>query len=96
MELQYVCYYLHIVENKQAKSQSSSTSSFRVIGILSRTRNLHDLKKFAYTTESAKFEMVITQKLFELQPYGLTCVVILILIDNISVELKNMSATCLG
>ena len=31
----------------------------------------------ATTTESAIFEVVITQQLFELQPYGLTCVVIL-------------------
>ena len=27
--------------------------------------------------ESTKFEMIITQKLFELQPFGLTCVVML-------------------
>ena len=49
----------------------------------------------AKTTESAKFEMVITQKLFELEPYGLPCVVILICIlsGKILVELKNMSAT---
>ena len=58
------------------------TSDFRpifqyVIGILSRTKNLHDFRKLAKMTESTKFEMVITQKLFNLQPYGLTCVVIL-------------------
>ena len=49
------------------------------------------------TTESTKYEMVITQKL-EPRPYGLTCVVILTcgLIGNFFVELKNMSATCLG
>ena len=37
---------------------------------------------------TTKFEMVITQKLFELQLYGLTCVVILTcgLIGNIFVE----------
>ena len=42
--------------------------------------------------------MVITQKLFKLQPYGLTCVVILTCgcIDNILVELKNVSATCIA
>ena len=65
------------MDNKQVQSQSSSTNSFRVIGILSRTRNLHDFPKVATTTESTKFEMIITQKLFKLQPYGLTCVVIL-------------------
>ena len=46
-------------------------------------------------TGSAKFEMVITQKLFELQPYGLTHVVILTcgLIGQFWVEFENMSAT---
>ena len=46
-------------------------------------------------TESAKFEMVITQKLFKLQPYGLTCVVMLTcgLTGKMLVELKHMSAT---
>ena len=39
--------------------------------------------------------MVITQKLFELQPYEFKCVVILNcgLIGNILVEFKNMCAT---
>ena len=38
-----------------------------VFGILIRT-NLHDFRKFAKTTVFAKFEMVITEKLCELQP----------------------------
>ena len=44
---------------------------------LSRTRNICDFRKLEKMTGSAKFEIIITQKLFELQPYGLTCVVIL-------------------
>ena len=53
------------------------------------------ISEVAKTTESAKFEMVITQKLFELQPYGLTRVVMLTcrLTGKILVEFKNMSAT---
>ena len=84
------------MENKHTKSQSSSTNSFWVVGILSRTRNLHNFRKLAKTTESTKFEMVIT--LTELQPYGLTCVVILIcgLTGKCLNEFKNLSATRLG
>ena len=48
--------------------------------------------------ESAKFEILLTRTLYELQPYGLTCMVISIcgLIGNILVGLKNMGATFLG
>ena len=42
-----------------------------------RTRNRHDLQTFSKMTLTGKIEMVITQKLFELQPNDLTCVVIL-------------------
>ena len=85
-----------LVVNKQA-SKSSCTNNFLVIYMLSRTRNLHDFRQIGMT-ESTKYEQVITQKQFELQPYGLTCVVILTcgLIGKILVEFKNMSATCLG
>ena len=48
-----------------------------VIGILSRTRYLHDFRKLAKMKESTKFEIIITQKLFKLQPYGLICMVTL-------------------
>ena len=47
-------------------------------------------EKFVKMTGSAKFEMVITQTLFELQPYGLTCVVILT-----SVQLQPYGLTCM-
>ena len=48
---------------------------FELLVFICRTRNLHDFRK-SKSTESAKFEMVTTQKLFELQPYGLICGVI--------------------
>ena len=74
------------MENNHAKSESSSTNSF-LVGILSRKRNLHNYKKIR--------KIAIPHKLFELQLYGLTCVVRLIcgLIDNTFVKFKNMSAT---
>ena len=79
------------MENKRAKSQSSGTNSFCR---KSRTINLHDLKKLAKITGSAKLETVITQKVFELQPRGLTSLVILAcgLIINLKKKF-NMSAT---